>query len=236
MLCACVCFAVIGIIGSGINNSIVTTNKYSFKAVGLLHRKGSPEKRSNEVYYVVTGNETIKNSTNSANSTESTNNSTVRSNNETTLVLLRNETSFLAEMDSDLNDMLLFSSFNCFLTFPSSITDYINNTFVEQFHLSHIDIFKDQQTNDKKLPLLKSVFTSCYADQNCSTFFEYDKQYGIDTSHDSIKQVDDMFHCCSYDHINQTSETCKKAKPSVERSLLSQSKRPVLLVSKKGFL
>ena len=247
MLCAFGCMAVIGIIGAGMSRSIESTNKYSFRAVGLLHRKGDRDRKRNKLFLDFIGNETVKNLSNSANTTKDPSfiNSTTEINlmdlyqsskNDSSLDLQRNQTNLEIEVENDLNDLLLFSSFDCFLTFPSSITDYINNTFIEQFNLSHVDIFSDQHENEQELPLLKSVFTSCYADQICTTFFEYDKQYGIDTSHDNVIQVNDIFHCCSYDQINQTSETCKKAKPSIEKSILSHSKRPVLMVSDSSIL
>ena len=247
MLCAFGCMAVIGIIGAGISRSIESTNKYSFRAVGLLHRKGNKDLKRNEPILDFIGNETVRNLSSSVNSTKDSNfmSSTTEKSlmvlyqnlkNDSSSDLQRNQTNLELQAENDLNDLLPFSSFDCFLTFPKSITDYINNTFIEQFNLSHVDIFSDQHENEQELPLLKSVFTSCYADQICSTFFEYDKQYGTDTSHDNVIQVNDIFHCCSYDQINQTSETCKKAKPSIKKSILSHSKRPILMVSDNSIL
>ena len=128
----------------------------------------------------------------------------------------------------------IFSSFNCFMDFPSSIAEYVNDTFKNEFILSHEDVYaKDKEGEEiEKLPILLDVRVTCSYSQDCTTYFKFDKQYGIETSPERVKTVDNMFHCCTF-VTNQTSETCKEAKSLVQKSLFRHSKNQVLLVSLK---
>ena len=95
------------------------------------------------------------------------------------------------------NDLLVMASFDCFKPFPSSLVDYLDNTFKNEFVLSHIDIHK-KRPDKEILPVLQRVDAECYKNRECDTNFEYDKQYGHRTTHDNIAKVRGVFYCCYF--------------------------------------
>ena len=218
--------------------SIDTTNKFSFKAVGNLWRKRLKllVVDREEVYYVhnITSNETVKSNENESNSTSQRRSISINTTSLQSALSLQNSS---IESPSNftkrtLNNLSVFSSFNCFMDFPSSIAEYLNYTFKSQFNLGHVDIYEKDIKNDlEKLPILLDVRATCSVDGECKTHFEFDKPYGLETSYEGIMAVDNMFYCCSFDVKNQTSEICKQAKPLVKKSILRESKHPMLLVS-----
>ena len=220
--------------------SIDTTNKFSFKAVGNLWRKRLKilVVDREEVYYVhnITANETVNSDEKESDSTLSSQKRSINSDSKQSSMSLPKSTS-PAKLELEKNVLSayhfsVFSSFNCFMDFPSSIADYFNETFKRQFELGHVDLYeKDIKDDVEKLPILLDVRATCSVDGKCKTYFEFDKPYGLETSYEGIMAVDNMFYCCSFDVTNQTSEICKQAKPLVKKSILRESKHPMLLVS-----
>ena len=94
-------------------------------------------------------------------------------------------------------DLVVMASFDCFRPFPTSLVDYLDNTFKNEFVLSHIDIHK-KRPDKEILPILKKVDAECYQNRECDTNFEYDKQYGDRTTYDNIAKVRGVFYCCYF--------------------------------------
>ena len=117
------------------------------------------------------------------------------------------------------------SSFNCSDSFPKTLHTYIDYTFKNEFQLSHDDIHQ-KRPDKENLPVLISVRTHCTIDEGCQTLFEYDKQYGINTTFDNVRKVNDMFLCCPHEN---DSGRCEQAKPDIAKSSVREAKRPVLL-------
>ena len=218
--------------------SIDTTNKFSFKAVGNLWRKRLKllVVDREEVYYVhnITSNETVNSNENESNSTSQRRSISTKTTSLQSTLSLKNSS---IESPSNLtkiisNNLSVFSSFNCFMDFPSSIAEYLNYTFKSQFELGHVDLYeKDINDDVEKLPILLDVRATCSVDGECKTYFEFDKQYGLQTNYEGNMALDNMFYCCALDLTNTTNELCKQAKPLVKKSILRESKNPVLLVS-----
>ena len=133
------------------------------------------------------------------------------------------------------NHMSVYSSFNCFNDFPSSIAEYVNDTFKKQFELGHADIYAkdDEKIDTEKLPILVDVRVACSLSQDCKAYFKFDKQYGTETNNERTMIIDNMFNCCSVDEVNTTNVICEDAKSMVKKSLVRHSKHPTLLVSLK---
>ena len=237
MLVGCLCLALIAVVAFEMNNSIDKTGKYTFKALGLMHRKRhqikKPEFVDQAATYSAESNETDLNAT--VEETTMFPDWLLVTENVTSDQKLDNRTFPTINEVSTLNKLLPFSSFDCFLEFPQSITDYINTTFLEEYIQLHKDINEKEKGDIEQLPLLESVRTTCFSDQNCTTYFEYDKQYGINTSHDNVLEITKIFYCCPFKQINTTSEICKYAEPVIERSLMRESKNPLLLVSQNFY-
>ena len=128
-------------------------------------------------------------------------------------------------------DLQILSSFNCVKSAPSVLVDYLSTMFLNQYGRSHKD-FHSQQIVDEPLPLLKQFNINCGVDQNCSTSFQYDKQYGLNTTADNTFLRKDVFYCCPSVHssANETmSEVCRRAQKVAERSVFRNSKESTFL-------
>ena len=187
-----------------------------------------------EVYYVqnVTSNRTVNSVENELNLNVQGRSSTTDLSNSQSASNLRNSPSTSNLKNITLNYLSVYSSFNCFTDFPSSIADYINDTFKSQFDLGHVDMYdKDTKSDIEKLPVLLDVRATCSFSNDCKTYFDFDKQYGVETNFEGTMAVNNMFYCCPFHLTNKTSEVCKQAKPLVKKSILRQSTYPILLVS-----
>ena len=122
-------------------------------------------------------------------------------------------------------DLSVLSSFDCSRPFPQTLHSYIDNTFKTEFQLSHDDIHQ-KRPDEESLPVLMDVQTNCTVDSECQTLFEYDKQYGINTTVDNVRKVNDMFLCCPHE---SASNRCKQAKSIIRKSSVREAKSPVLL-------
>ena len=112
----------------------------------------------------------------------------------------------------------------------------ITNTFRSQSKLSRNDNHKNYNDSAKEeiLPLLTDVSTSCKFGQGCTTTFEYDKQYGTNTTFDNKLIVNGSFYCCSYAAGSVDPKVCQEAKLKKDKSTLRESKEPVLLVDENS--
>ena len=112
----------------------------------------------------------------------------------------------------------------------------ITNTFRPQSKLSRNDNHKNYNDSAKEeiLPLLTDVSTSCKFGQGCTTTFEYDKQYGTNTTFDNKLIVNGSFYCCSYAVCSAGLKVCKEAKLKQDKLTLTESKEPVLLVDENS--
>ena len=216
--------------------SIDTTNKFSFKAVGNLWRRRLKllTVERDVVNYVqnITSNGTVNSLANEPNLSVQGRSSTTDLANSQSALSLQNSPSTSNLKNITLNNLSVYSSFNCFADFPSSIADYINDTFKNQFKLGHVDMYEtDTKSDIQKLPVLLDVRATCSFSNDCKTYFDFDKQYGVETNYEGTMTVDNMFYCCPFHLTNKTSEVCKQAKPLVKKSILRQSTYPTLLVS-----
>ena len=232
-----VVFASIGIIANFINLNIEQTNKVSFKSAGVQYRKhfttvelmslqdkSIEEKQTPRKYERKVLKKVLVNGTDyfmSVKESKSTNSSLKR-------VVKQPVVLEKMEINSDLQ---VLSSFDCVKSIPTVLLNYISNMFINEYGKSHKD-FHLQQKIDETLPLLKEFSINCGSDQNCSTVFKYDKQYGINTTADKTYQREHVFYCCPSVHslTNETvSDVCKRAQSVVWRSAFRESKESMFL-------
>ena len=228
----------IGLVAYFINLSTEQTNKVSFKSAGLQYRKyfkaveimslpdTSIEENQTPRKYVrkilkkvfVNGTEHLM----SVEEPKSINASLKRVVKEP----LATET---PEISSDLK---VLSSFDCVKSIPKVLLDYISNMFISEYGRSHQD-FHSQNKIDETLPLLKQFNINCGVDQNCSASFQYDRQYGLNTSEDKTYVTKDVFYCCPKDHslTNKISisDVCEVAKTIDGKSVFRESKESTFL-------
>ena len=129
------------------------------------------------------------------------------------------------------SDLQVLSSFDCVKIIPAVLLEYMSKMFLNEYGRSHID-FHSKQKIDEALPLLKQLDINCGIDQNCSTLFQYDKQYGLHTSSDKTFQRKGLFYCCPSVHslTNATiSSVCKRAQTFAQKSTFRESKDPTFL-------
>ena len=103
--------------------------------------------------------------------------------------------------------------------------------FVNEYGRSHKD-FHSQNRIESTLPLLKQFNISCGSDQNCSSLFQYDKQYALNTTADNTYLRENVFYCCPSVHstTNETiSKVCKHAQTVAGKSVFRESKDPTFL-------
>ena len=220
--------ASIGLVAYFMNVSTEKTNKVSFQAAGVKYKKqfiavdvkSLPEmptevkQRKNTPSSKSTRDDKNTKSTykkSLPNETES-NRSSLEDESRTNLSLTRvaKQPEESIETGSDLQ---VLSSFDCVKSIPTVLLDYISNAFLNEYGRSHED-FHFQYETDKTLPLLKQFNINCDVDQNCSASFQYDKQYGLDTTADNTYRREKVFYCCPSAHSlsNETvSDICKRA-------------------------
>ena len=110
--------------------------------------------------------------------------------------------------------------------------------FLSEYGRSHKD-FHFQNKIDETLPLLKQFNINCGIDQNCSSSFQYDKQYGLNTTADNTFLRKDVFYCCPsvQSSTNETiSNICKRAQTVVGKSVFRDSKDSTFLGRVTNFL
>ena len=225
-----------------INYSTEKTNKISFKAAGLKYREYfttqdiqlsvpsvEEKQRKNTSSYTSMQNYENQNSTNNNNSiaetevTEQNKNST-----KSTLTEVRKPYVESKEISTDLQ---VLSSFDCVKSIPAVLMEYVSNTFLNEYGQAHKD-FHSQYEADETLPLLKAFNIDCSIDQNCSTSFQYDKQYGLNTTADNTYRREEVFYCCPSAHISTSqtvSDICKRGQSIVGKSVFRESKDSTFL-------
>ena len=226
--------ASIGMVAYFINFSNEQTNKISFKAAGVKYKEQltvvSPpdapieQKQRPRKYERTVLKKVFVNGTDyfmSLKAKELTNTSSNRVVNYPIAI----ETT---EISSDLQ---VLSSFDCVKSIPTILLDYMSNMFVNEYGRSHSD-FHSQNRIDETLPLLKHFNINCDADQNCSTLFQYDKQYGLNTTADNAYQRNELFYCCPNIHSStneKISNVCKHAQKIARKSVFRESKDSTFL-------
>ena len=224
------------------NENFAETNKISYKAAGVKYKEqhtvaeiislsGLPTVKEQRKSMVPSISMRIEENYNSINE----NKSIIRleedkqpTNLELTKIVRQSVALKSKEISSDLK---ILSSFDCVKSIPTVLLDYISNTFLSEYGRSHED-FHIQYTLDETLPLLKEFNVNCGVDQNCSTSFQYDKQYGVSTTGDKMYVRNDIFYCCPSVHslTNQTiSNVCKRAQALVGKSIFRESKNSTFL-------
>ena len=230
----------IGMIAYFINSSTEQTNKISFKAAGVKYKEHFtvPKSWSQDVPIEQKQRKNTSSSTPTRKSTSqtSTNKNSllaetrqIKNSTNSMLTLADVKIQPLAEEKTEItSDLQVLSSFDCFKLIPTVLLDYISNMFLNEYGQSHED-FHSQQRIDEPLPLLKQFNINCGIDQDCSTLFQYDKQYGLNTTADNTNLRKDIFYCCPSVHnmTNETlSEACKRAQAIAGRSVFRESKEP----------
>ena len=233
-----------------LNNSTEQTNRVSYKAAGLKYKEQYTvadllslpvnliEEKQHKKTYLLSGrsdeSQNSKNKHNLASETQQsvqqllTNFFQAVEDEKPTNSSLARETKQpnavdMAEMSSDLQ---VLSSFDCVKSIPTVLLDYISTLFLNEYGKSHDD-FHSQNSIDEAIPLLKQFNINCGVGQNCSTMFQYDKQYGIDTTADNTFLREDVFYCCPSVHssTNETiSNICKRGQTVTGKSVFRESK------------
>ena len=234
--------ASIGMVAYLMNSSAEQTNKVSFKAAGVKYKKQftvsqifSPQdmpteknQRKNTSSATLMQNGKSQNSTNKKSlvaEAEQVKNST-----NSTLTTAEKQP-LASEIMKISSDLQVLSSFNCVMSIPTVLRDYISNMFLHEYGRSHED-FYSQHSIDEKLPLLKQFNINCGIDQNCSTLFQYDKKYGLNTTADNTYQQKEVFYCCPsvQSLTNETiSHVCKHAQKVAGKSVFRESKESTFL-------
>ena len=219
-----------------LNNSTEQTNRVSYKAAGLKYKEQYTvaDRLSLPVNLIDDESQNSKNKHNLVSKTQqsvqqllkkffqavedekSTNSSLARETEQPNVV-------DMTEMSPDLQ---VLSSFDCVKSIPTVLIDYISTLFLNEYGKSHED-FHSQNRIDETIPLLKQLNINCGVGQNCSTMFQYDKQYGIDTTADNTFLSEGVFYCCPSVHSspNETiSNICKRGQTVTGKSVFRESK------------
>ena len=229
----------VGAVAYFVNSSTEQTSKVSFKAAGMQYKK----------HFTFTGIRSLPDVSmegnqrkNTSSPTSSWNDKSQNSTNKSSLTAetkqVKKSTIVSAEKPSDVketvktsSDLQVFSSFDCVKSIPTALVDYISNMFLNEYRRSHKD-FHSQQRMEKTIPLLKQLSINCGIDQNCSTLFQYDKQYGSNTTADNTYQRKEVFYCCPsvYSSTNESiSKVCKGAQSHARKSVFRESKSSTFL-------
>ena len=214
----------VGIVAYFINSSNEQTSKVSFKAAGVKYKEHfivpgvlSPDKlidkkqtkKEQKVQEIL---ESFFQALEDENSTNSS--------------LARDVKQSEDEEKMDIGlDLQILSSFDCVKSTPSVLLDYMSTMFVNEYGRSHKDIHSVHKI-DQTIPLLNQFNINCGIDQNCSTLFQYDKQYGLQTSPDKTFKQNELFYCCPSVHslTNVTmSNVCKRAQTVAQKSIFRES-------------
>ena len=229
--------ALVGTIAYFISSSTEQTNKVSFKAAGLNYKKhfivpgmlGIPDTSTEKIQTPEQKvQEILKNFFQALKDENSTNSSLTRETKQS-------EAEEKMEMDLDLQ---VISNFDCVKSVPSVLVNYLSTMFQNEYGRSHKD-FHSQHKIDEPLPLLKQFNINCGIDQNCSSSFQYDKQYGLNTTADNTFLRKDVFYCCPsvQSSTNETiSNICKRAQTVVGKSVFRDSKDSTFLGRVTNFL
>ena len=129
------------------------------------------------------------------------------------------------------SDLQVLSSFDCVKSIPAVLLDYVSSMFINEYGKSHED-FHSQYETEETLLLLEQFNVNCDIDQNCSALFQYDKQYGLNTTADKTFLKKGVFYCCPSVHslTNQTvSDVCKQAQKIAGKSVFRESKNSTFL-------
>ena len=229
------------LVGYFMRLSYEQTNKVSFEAAGIKykeqftvteimsrHSKPSEAKQRKGVY-LSTSMRILKNKK-STNKNKSV--ITYKKGNSTNLPLLNVTKQSFAVKSTELNlDLRVLSSFDCVKSIPTVFLNYISNTFLNEYERSFRD-FHFHQKLDETLPLLKKINVNCGADQSCSTLFQYDKNYGTNTTGDKTYERKDIFYCCPsvQNSTNQTfNNVCERAQTLAGKSVFRGSKSQTFL-------
>ena len=220
----------IGLLAHLMQTSIDSTNKFSFKGAGTVYRKRYST--DNEINLSESLNEIVKEARNFS----STNGTLSRSKekqafNETYI----NKTLLDEKIENKLiepeksRDFRVLSSFECNGSIPSAFTSYVSNTFVSEYGKSFGDFASDNAY--ESMPQLNNVQISCTLGLPCHTYFEYDKQRGLNSTSDKKYLRENIFYCCPpVDYFNNvTVAECNDSKTIIEKSTFRESKKPFLL-------
>ena len=226
-----------GMVAYFINHSTEQTKKVSFKAAGVQYRDHFTEIMSFSEMPLVekkrknTSSSTSMQNTKSRNSTNE-NNSTTKPLREENSPLTRVVKQPQAVHDTVVStDLQVLSSFDCVKSIPAVLLDYVSSMFINEYGKSHED-FHSQYETEETLLLLEKFNINCDIDQNCSALFQYDKQYGLNTTADNTFQRQGIFYCCPSAHslTNQTiSDVCKRAQTVAGKSVFRESKDSTFL-------
>ena len=216
--------ASIGMVAYFINYSTEQTKKVSFKAARLEYRKHYTVEVIMSPPVMPTKEKQLN--------TKSLSSAKPEGKNQTIVTKINSVNKpEQAENTEIIRDLQVLSSFDCVKSIPTVLLDYLSNMFLSEYGRSHQD-FHSAHKVDERLPLLKSFSINCDMDQNCSTSFQYDKQYGVSTTADKTYSRKDVFYCCPSIHslTNQTiSDTCERAQKVVGKSGFRESKNSALL-------
>ena len=234
--------ASIGMVAYFINYSTEQTSKVSFKAAGLQYRKHFTFTETSSLPGVTVGEKQhqIRSSSElivhgkSQNSTKKNSlvAKTEQAKTSTKSVLTTAEKESEAKENLKAStDLQVISSFDCVKSIPTVLLDYMSTMFLNEYGQSHTD-FHSQYRIDETLPLLKQFNISCGIDQNCSTLFQYDKQYGLSTTADNTFLRKEVFYCCPSVHSSENetiSNICKRAQKIAGKSVFRESKDSTFL-------
>ena len=229
----------IGMVAYFINYNTEQTNKVSFKAAGIKYKEQYTVAEVISLSDVPTEEKQQKNTSSSTLIRDGKNrNSTDKNspivenerNKNSTKSTLSNWKHFL-ENTGISSDLQVLSSFDCVKSIPIVLVEYISKMFLNEYGRSHKDIHSVHRI-DETIPLLKQFNINCGIDQNCSALFQYDKQYGLNTTADNTYQRKEVFYCCPSIHssTNETiSNLCKHAQTVTGKSVFRESKESAFL-------
>ena len=230
-----------GFIAYFMNYSTEEKNKVSFKAAGMRYKQQYTIAEVMSLPELPFEEKQRKNTSSSAlirdgkNQTFINKNSLVAENERNKNVkksTLSHKTQVSALEDTGISlDLQVLSSFNCVESIPTVLVDYISKMFINEYGRSHKDIHFVHKI-DQTIPLLKQFNINCGVDQNCSALFQYDKQYGLETTADKTYQRNEVFYCCPSINrsANETiSNLCKRAQTVARKSVFRESKKSIFL-------
>ena len=232
--------ALIGMVGYFVNSSTEQTSRVSFPAAAVQYKKQFTEVLSpSDVPIEEKHRKDTSSSTSMRDSKipDSTNKNswaaeTKQVKHLTNTTLTNAEKQLLVKENMEISsDLQVLSSFDCVKSIPTVLLDYMSAMFLNEYGQSHTD-FHSQYKIDETLPMLNQFNISCGIDQNCSTLFQYDKQYGLKTTADSTFKRKEVFYCCPSVHNsrNETiSNVCKQAQSVVGKSVFRESKDSTFL-------
>ena len=140
------------------------------------------------------------------------------------------------------NDFSIISSFDCFSKFPSGISDFINEMIKKEFELAHADFYAKHIKNEKFLPKITNLNTTCFNGKVCQSTLSFDRAYGETQIYgknrfmgNNTLTVDNAFFCCSKNDLLYSPE-CDQAELLTKTSPVRDSNQPVLLANMKNEL